>query len=209
MALIGYARVSTSEQHLDLQIEALTAAGAAKIFADQGVSGTLASRPQLDAALTYLREGDVFLVWKLDRLGRNVRQVLDLLEGMRTRGVEFRSLTEGLQTTGPMGQAMVTIMAAFAELERNMLVERTKAGLEAARKKGRLGGRPRKLTEQKLAIARTLYGAGKHTVGEIAATLGVSEATVYRYLAASRPARAAMDQGKPTAGGPLEVDAPR
>lgn len=186
MAVIGYARVSTVEQNLDLQIEALEAAGAVRIFADKGVSGTLASRPQLDAALNYLREGDVLLVWKLDRFGRSTRNVLALLEQLRDRGVEFRSLTEGLDTSGPMGQAMVTIMAAFAELERNLLVERTKAGLAVARKQGRLGGRPRALTAKKAAMARFLYDGGQHTAREIAATLQVSEATLYRYLAETK-----------------------
>jgi DNA invertase Pin-like site-specific DNA recombinase len=186
MALIGYARVSTAEQNLDLQIDALKAAGVEKIFSDHGVSGTLASRPELDKALAYLRDGDVFIVWKLDRLGRSTRNVLAFLDELKVKRVQFRSVTEGLDTSGPMGQAMVTVMAAFSQLERDTLVERTKAGLAVARAKGKVGGRPRALTGAKVKTAQSLYDGGKHTVREIAATLNVGEATVYRYLAAEK-----------------------
>jgi DNA invertase Pin-like site-specific DNA recombinase len=121
MAVIGYARVSTTEQNLDLQLTALQAAGAARIFADNGVSGSTTERPQLSKAMERLEAGDVLTVWKLDRLGRNTRHVLDVIETIRERGVGFRSLTEGLDTTGPMGTAMLTIMAAFAQLERDTM----------------------------------------------------------------------------------------
>lgn len=171
-----------SEQNPQLQVEALQAAGVSRIFTDAGVSGTFASRPQFDAALAYLREGDTFVVWKLDRLGRSTRNVLAVLDGLKETGVRLHSLTEGLDTSGPMGGAIVTIMAAFAQLERDQLVERTKAGLAIARSQGRLGGRPWALTAQKLAMARTLYDSGDYTAAQIAGTLAVSTATVYRYL---------------------------
>lgn len=189
MALVGYARTSVNEQNPQLQLQALEVAGVAKIFTDAGVSGTLATRPQFDAALAYLREGDTLVVWKLDRLGRSTRNVLAVLDRLKATGVRLRSLTEGLDTSGPMGEAIVTIMAAFAQLERDQLVERTKAGLAVARAAGRLGGRPRVMTAQKLAIARTLYDSGDYRVAQIARTLGVSTATVYRYLAANPPER--------------------
>lgn len=123
MAVIGYARVSTTEQNLDLQLTALKAAGAVRIGADNGVSGFTTERPQLSKALDRLEDGDVLIVWKLDRLGRNTRHVLDVIENIREQGAGFRSLTEGLDTTGPMGTAMLTIMAAFAQLERDTIVK--------------------------------------------------------------------------------------
>lgn len=186
MAVIGYARVSTGEQNLALQTDALERAGVERVFADKGVSGTLASRPELDRALEYLREGDVLTVWKLDRLGRSTRNVLALLDLLKEKGVQFRSLTEGLDTSGPMGQAILTVMAAFSQLERDTLVERTKAGLAAARAQGKLGGRPRALTAANIKTAQALYDSGDHTVAEIARVLGVGEATVYRYVATRR-----------------------
>ena len=132
----GNARVSTTEQNLDLQLSALKAAGAGRVFADQGVSGSAAERPQLSKALDRLEANDVLTVWKLDRLGRNTRHILDVVETLRERGVGFRSLTEGMDTTGAMGTAMLTIMAAFAQLERDTMIERTRAGLAAAAAEG-------------------------------------------------------------------------
>jgi DNA invertase Pin-like site-specific DNA recombinase len=181
MATIGYARVSTAEQNLDLQVNALNDAGAQRIFSDQGVSGATMDRPQLNAALDHMRSGDVLTVWKLDRLGRNTRQILELVETLRERRVGFRSLTEGLDTTGAMGTAMLTIMAAFAQLERDTMLERTSAGLAAANAKGHFGGRPRKADDAALAKVHTLKAKGL-TAPEIARAVGVSRATVYRYL---------------------------
>ncbi len=183
MASLGYVRVSTREQHADLQQNALAAAGVTKIFADIGVSGSKTERPELDRLLDQVREGDVLVVWKLDRLGRNTRHVLEVIEHLHQQGAGFRSLTEGLDTTGPMGKAMLTIMAAFAELERSTMLERTRAGLEAAKARGRLGGRPRALDAKKLATLRRLSDSGQYTRAEMAAMLHVSEATVYRALA--------------------------
>ena len=147
MAVIGYARVSTTDQNPQLQLDALHEAGATRVFTDHGVSGATACRPELDACLDHLREGDVLTVWKLDRLGRNTQHVLAVVDQLTSRGIGFRSLTEGLHTDGPMGKAMLTIMAAFAQLERDTMIERTRAGLAAAAANGRKGGRPRKVDD--------------------------------------------------------------
>lgn len=190
MADIGYARVSTNEQLLDLQLTALKKAGVEKIFSDEGVSGTLASRPGLDAACDYLREGDVLVVWKLDRLGRSTKNVLALIETLEQREVGFRSLTEGVDTRGPFGKAMLTVLAAFAQLERDLIAERTKAGLAEARAKGRVGGRPKALTPKDVSFIQKLYDSGDFTAKEIASKLNVSVATAYRYLTEARSAEA-------------------
>jgi DNA invertase Pin-like site-specific DNA recombinase len=182
MANIGYIRVSSSEQTPALQSDALATAGVTKTYSDLGVSGSLASRPQLDALLEYVRDGDVVVVWKLDRLGRNTRHTLTLLATLAERGVGFRSLTEGLDSTGPMGRAMITIIAAFAELERDTIRERTVAGLAAAKARGRVGGRPRALSTAKVEFAQTLRAKG-HGAQAIADELGVSPASIYRALA--------------------------
>ena len=181
MAVIGYARVSTAEQNLDLQLTALRSAGAARTFADNGVSGSTVERPQLSKALGRLEAGELLTVWKLDRLGRNTRHVLDLVEDIRGRGAGFRSLTEGLDTTGPMGTAMLTIVAAFAQLERDTMIERTQAGLPAAAANNRHAGRPRKVDDAAAARAKELKGKGI-SASDIGKMLGVSRATVYRYL---------------------------
>lgn len=182
MVDVGYARVSTADQSLALQHKAFADAGISKVFSDHGVSGTLASRPALDKALAYVREGDVLVVWKLDRLGRSTKNVLEAIDQLKTNGVGFRSITEGLDTTGPMGQAMLTVLAAFNQLERDVIIERTRAGLAAAKAQGRVGGRPKVMDLKKTQTARTLYESGNHTVAEIATMLGVGTATVYRYL---------------------------
>lgn len=181
MATIGYARVSTTDQDPQLQLDALRDAGAARVFTDHGVSGSTSSRAQLDACLDHLREGDVLTVWKLDRLGRNTQHVLAVVEELTARGVGIRSLTEGLHTDGPMGKAMLTIMAAFAQLERDTMIERTRAGLAAAAANGRKGGRPRKVDDAAAAKARSMREKGINAT-DISKMLGVSRATVYRYL---------------------------
>lgn len=181
MVAIGYARVSTTDQDPQLQLDALKAAGVVRIFTDHGVSGSTAQRPELDACLDHLREGDVLTVWKLDRLGRNTRHVLEVVEQLTSHGIGFRSLTEGMHTDGPMGKAMLTIMAAFAQLERDTMIERTRAGLAAAAANGRKGGRPRKVDDAEAAKARDLREKGIAAT-DIAKMLGVSRATVYRYL---------------------------
>jgi DNA invertase Pin-like site-specific DNA recombinase len=189
VAVIGYARVSTTDQNPQLQLDALNEAGADRVFTDHGVSGSTANRPQLDACMDHLHEGDVLTVWKLDRLGRNTQNVLAVVDQLTSRGIGFRSLTEGLHTDGPMGKAMLTIMAAFAQLERDTMIERTRARLVAAAANGRKGGRPRKVDDADAAKARNLHEKGIAAT-DIAKMLSVSRATIYRYLSddASLPA---------------------
>lgn len=179
---IGYARVSTADQNSDLQHAALKAAGCHPIFTDHGVSGSRASRPELDKMLEHLRDGDEVVVWKLDRLGRNTRNLLALIDDLERRGVHFRSVTEGISTTGSMGRAMLTVMSAFAQLERDQLVERTRAGMAAAAEHGRKAGR-REVTagHAKVRRARDLKAQGL-TPADIGKIIGASRATVYRYL---------------------------
>lgn len=190
MSTIGYARVSTLDQNPDLQFDALRKAGVDRIFEDR-VSGAKESRPGLDACLDYLRPGDALVVWRLDRLGRNTRHLLDLSELFRDRGIELVILTMGIDTRTPIGKFFYTIMGAFSEFERFSILERTEAGRAAARARGRVGGRPRKLTARQARLAREMYdehgadGTRAHTVAEIAAQLGVARSTVYNYLAPS------------------------
>lgn len=186
MTAYGYIRTSTRDQNADLQRDALAQAGVLPkhTYADEGVSGTLASRPNLDRLLDRLDEGDEVVAWKLDRMGRNTRNVLDLIEQITGKGASFRSLTEGITTTGPMGKAMLTIMSAFAQLERDTIVERTRAGLDAARAKGKVGGRPSKVDAAKREQIRKLIASGDHTRVEIADMVKISPATLYRVLEA-------------------------
>ncbi|WP_165067695.1 recombinase family protein [Marisediminicola senii] len=182
MGSIGYARVSTLDQNADLQHAALTAAGCSRIFTDHGVSGTTASRPELDRLLDHLRSGDEVVVWQLDRLGRNTRNLLTLIDDLESRDVHFRSVTEGISTTGPMGRAMLTEMSAFAQLERDQLAERTKAGMAAAAEHGRKAGRREVTTDDadvKRAQELKAQGLAPADIGKV---IGASRATVYRYL---------------------------
>ena len=181
--LIGYARVSTTDQDPALQLDALHAAGCARVFYDQA-SGSVAERPELTRAIDHLREGDTLVVWKLDRLGRSLRHLIDTVRDLEARGIGFRSLQESIDTTTPGGRLVFHVFAALAEFERDLIRERTHAGLVAARARGRRGGRPSLMTTQKAAIARQMYDSRDHTVAAIAATLGVSRATIYRSLAA-------------------------
>jgi DNA invertase Pin-like site-specific DNA recombinase len=186
VAIIGYTRVSTKGQDTALQDEAManTKPKADRIYTDLGVSGSLASRPELDKALDRLERGDTFVVWKLDRLGRNTKNVLDVIEQLIDRGVTFKSLTEQIDlSAGPMGKAMLTILAAFAELERATMIERTRAGLDAAKAKGRIGGRPRAVDAKTIAKIKKLAESGDHTRAEIADMMKISTATLYRVLA--------------------------
>ncbi|MCB1257831.1 MAG: recombinase family protein [Microthrixaceae bacterium] len=179
--LIGYARVSTVEQNADLQHRALNAAGAEKVYTDQGVSGSRASRPELDKCLDQLRSGDTLVVWRLDRLARSLRNLLDLVELLSQRGVHLRSLTESIDTSSASGRLVLSVFGALAEFERELIRERTAAGLEAARARGARIGRPAAVTRDQLAQARTLV-AGGHRVGDVAKTLGVGRSTLYRAL---------------------------
>lgn len=184
MTDIGYARVSTREQNPALQHDALTATGCARVFTDIA-SGAKTDRPQLAAALDYLRPGDVLVVWQLDRLGRNMRHLIDTVNTLHDRGVQFRSLRENVDTTTASGKLTFHLFAALAEFERDLLRERTTAGLTAIasrRARGRQGGRPRKMTPEKIAVARQMYDANTYTVAQIAHALGVSRGTVYQHL---------------------------
>lgn len=184
--LIGYARVSTQDQNLALQREALTQAGCEKILEDR-LSGSRAERPGLTQALGELRAGDTLVVWKLDRLGRSVRNLIDLVSGLQDRGVQFRSLTDAIDTGTTSGRFFFHVMASLAEMERDLTIERTRAGLEAARKLGRKPGRKRRMTESKIASARKLLDNGTPR-REVAEHLGVSLPTLYRWIpGASRP----------------------
>nr|WP_176704902.1 recombinase family protein [Arthrobacter sp.]AXV46258.1 serine resolvase / DNA invertase [Arthrobacter sp.] len=182
MASYGYARVSTKGQNPDLQLEALAAAGCDEVFTDRAASGTQSSRPQLDELLAKVEHGDEIVVWKLDRLGRNTRNLLALLDDLETRGIHFRSVTEGITTTGPMGRAMATIMGAFTQLERDQLSERTRAGLASAARKGRYPGRPAITASTDRVIQAQQYRHAGLTPEQIGKLLGISKSTAYRYL---------------------------
>jgi DNA invertase Pin-like site-specific DNA recombinase len=178
---IGYARVSTLEQNPELQVDALEKAGCEKIFQDQ-VSGAKAERPGLTDAMNYLREGDCLVVWRLDRLGRSLKHLIEVVEGLEEQGVGFISLLEGFDTTTSGGKLVFQIFGALAEFERNLIRERTKAGLEAARVRGKKGGRKLKLTPERVAALKTMYESRAHTVEEVCAVFGITKPTLYRYL---------------------------
>lgn len=180
--VIGYARVSTDDQDESLQIDALRAAGCERIYADRS-SGAIRERPELTNALRDLRDGeDVLVVWRLDRVGRSLRHLVDLVGGLRDRKVGFRSLNDPIDTTNASGRLVFHVFAALAEFERDLTRERTTAGLAAARARGRVGGRPAVMTLEKTTLARRLYDEGGSTVQQIAETLGVSRRSIYRSL---------------------------
>lgn len=187
-ALIGYARVSTEEQSMALQIDALEKAGCTRIFIDQGVSAVAKSRPGFEAALLALAPGDTLVVWKMDRAFRSLRNALDVLEQLEVRGVEFRSLTDAIDTSTPIGRCMYQLRNAFAELERSLISERTKAGLAAARRRGVRIGRPPKLGEAERARLLALIDAG-HSKAEAGRAMGLHPASVYRLLGGLKAGR--------------------
>jgi DNA invertase Pin-like site-specific DNA recombinase len=179
---IGYARVSTGEQTLDLQLDALTTAGCGKVYRETA-SGAKADRPVLEEVLGYLRPGDTLVVWRLDRLGRSLQHLIAVVAGLAEQGIGFKSLTEQIDTTTPGGKLIFHVFGALAEFERDVIRERTQAGLAAARARGRLGERPKKLAEAKqLELAHTLYAGGQTDIATICRALGISRATLYRYL---------------------------
>lgn len=180
MALIGYARVSTLDQDSSLQIDALNSAGCKKVFTDT-ISGAKEERPGLTSALSFLRDGDVFIVWRLDRLGRSLPHLIEVIANLESKGIGFRSLTESIDTTSPSGRLVFHIFGAIAQFERELIRERTKAGLSAAAARGRKGGRkavisPDKLQKAKLLLAQNL------NVREVAARLKVGKTTLYNAL---------------------------
>ncbi|MBX3110242.1 MAG: recombinase family protein [Fimbriimonadaceae bacterium] len=176
---IGYQRVSTADQSVDLQSDALSQAGCERIFTDHA-SGTKAERPGLTEALTFARPGDCLVVWRLDRLGRSLRNLIDIVAELDARGVGFRSLQESIDTTTSGGKLVFHVFAALAEFERTLLVERSLAGIAAARKRGRSGGRRALLTGKKLELAQRLRGDRNMPVTEACRILGCSKATFYR-----------------------------
>lgn len=185
--LIGYIRVSTNDQNTELQRQALIGANCDQIFEDK-ISGKTLARPGLKRALSRLSAGDTLVVWKLDRLGRSVRHLITLVSELNAQGIHFRSLTDSIDTSTPMGRFFFHIMSALAEMERELIVERTRAGLQAARLEGRIGGRKRKMTAPVLAQAKRLLANGA-TLQQTALVLEVSVKTLYRYIPAAEQQR--------------------
>lgn len=180
----GYARVSTRDQNLNLQIDDLLANGCEKIF-QEAASGANVARPELNRLLEQARRGDVIIIWKLDRLGRSLKHLVTLISELLERGVGLKSLNDPIDTTSSQGRLVFNIFASLAEFERDVIIERTQAGLKAARVRGRKGGRPRGLTEaakRKAVAAKALYNEGNLSVNEIAGNLGISKGTLYSYL---------------------------
>jgi DNA invertase Pin-like site-specific DNA recombinase len=179
----GYARVSTDDQNADLQHAALKKAGARKVYTDDGLSGATTKRPALRRCLKALKRGDTLTVWKMDRLGRSLRDLIAMLDDLKHRGVKFHSLTEAIDTVTPTGRAMWQMIGVLAELERSLIAERTKAGVVAARARGVKFGRKPKLTPQKIIQARKLIAGGERPE-DVAASYHVGRTTLYRALAA-------------------------
>lgn len=177
---IGYCRVSTDDQNLDLQIDALKQAGCERIYQEK-VSGAKAARPELARMLEALRSGDIVVVWRLDRLGRSLKHLIDTVETFEAQGVGFQSVTDPIDTTTPGGKLIFHIFASLAEFERNLIRERTRAGLSAARARGRNGGRPKAMAEDKKQIAQRLRDDPSQSITAICKTLGISRSTFYRY----------------------------
>ena len=180
--LVGYARVSTPDQKLDLQLDALRDAGCERVFTDEA-SGAKADRPGLAEALAFVRSGDALVVWRLDRFGRSLKDLVGRVDELREAGVGFRSLTEGVDTTSPTGKLVFHVFGALAEFERDLIRERTMAGLASARARGRKGGRPRAMDEEKVRVASRLMKDPEVSVAEVCRAVGVSSATLYRYVA--------------------------
>jgi DNA invertase Pin-like site-specific DNA recombinase len=178
---IGYCRVSTQDQNLELQLDELKKAGCEKIFQDVA-SGSKDERRGLLHAIDFAREGDCIVIWKLDRLSRSLRHLIDTVNQLKERGIGLKVLTQNLDTTTPSGTLVFHIFGALAEFERLLIKERTNAGLAAARARGRIGGRPKSMDEKKVQIAKSLHSDGKTKISEICETLKVSKATLYRHL---------------------------
>src|SRR5712692_3380531 len=181
--LIGYARVSTQEQTLNLQKDALEKIGCTKIFTDTA-SGATTQRLGLDEALEYVREGDTLVVWRLDRLGRSLKHLIENITNLNNRFIEVKSTTENIDTTTSGGKLVFHIFGALAEFERDIIRERTNAGLQAARARGRLAGRPQAHNPKQIAMARSLYESREHSIQDICTILGVSKGTLYKYIKA-------------------------
>ena len=183
--LIGYARVSTDDQHLDLQRDALQLAGCNKIYTDQQ-TGIAVDRPGLAIVLDVVRPADTLVVWRLDRLGRSLKDLIRLVEQLEQHGVGLKSLQENIDTATTGGRLVFHLFGALAEFERNLIRERTKAGLSAARARGRQGGRPKTLNSEKRNLALQLHRERKYSIAEICRLMGISKSTLYNYLADGR-----------------------
>lgn len=185
MMLVGYARISTDDQNLNLQRDALQLAGCEKIFEDQ-ISGAKAERPGLHAVLQFVRPGDTLVIWRLDRLSRSLKDLIEMVNALESNGIGLKSLQESIDTTSSSGMLIFHVFGALAEFERNLTRERTQAGLQAARARGRKGGRPKTLNKDKQALAVQLYDERKHTVTQICELMGVSRPTLYKYIDAAK-----------------------
>jgi len=194
--LLGYARVSTDQQDHALQLDALRAAGCDKVFVETG-SGIRTDRPELAKALEQVRQDDVLVVWRLDRLARSLRHLIDIADELNRRGVALKSITENIDTTTPSGRFMFNILGALSSMEREIIVERTRAGLIAAAARGRLGGRPPALDAIKVRAARAMLASGTMTATEVARQIGCSPSTLYRHVPGGRAAVA--ESGMPAA----------
>lgn len=185
--LVGYARVSTRDQDTALQLDALKAAGCGRVFTEKA-SGAQRERPQLYAALDYMRPDDTLVVWKLDRLARSLKQLIETVEGLHERHIGLRSLTEAIDTTTAGGKLVFHIFCALAEFERSVIRERTRAGLDAARARGRTGGRPPALSAKDIVAAKAMLHDPDLTVEDVAKRLGVAPSTLYRHMPGGRSA---------------------
>ena len=194
--LVGYARISTSDQSPDLQRDALEAVGCGRIFEETASGAAKRVRPQLQSALDWMREGDTLVVWRLDRLARSIRQLIEMVEDLGGRDIGFRSLTEAIDTTTPGGRLVFHVFGALAEFERNLIVERTRAGLAAAKARGRVGGRPAALDDSAIAVAGALLRDPSIPIREVAKRVGVSRATLYIYFPGGRCCALESDDGQ-------------
>lgn len=183
--LIGYARVSTDDQNLDLQKDALTQAGCEKILEDR-LTGAKAERPGLQSALEYARSDDIIVVWRLDRLSRSLKDLIEMVSLLESKNIGLKSLQESIDTSSSSGKLIFHIFAALAEFERNLIRERTQAGLQAARARGRLGGRPKTLTKDQRMLAVKLYDEKQHTIQQICQMMKISKPTLYKYIKEER-----------------------
>jgi len=183
--LIGYARVSTDDQNLNLQRDALSKSGCEQIFEDK-LSGAKSQRPGLQQLLEYARTDDTIVVWRLDRLSRSLKDLIEMVATLEAKGIALKSLQESIDTSSSSGKLIFHVFAALAEFERNLIRERTQAGLQAARARGRLGGRPKALSSDKQALAVRLYKEKQHTVKQICDMMGISKPTLYKYIEAAR-----------------------
>jgi DNA invertase Pin-like site-specific DNA recombinase len=198
---IGYARVSTVDQNLDLQRDALTRAGCAQIYQDKASSRTTKARPELESMRRALRPGDTLVVWRLDRLGGNVNDLILIVNELMAAGIEFESLTESIDTKTPHGRMFFTVMAAMAQYRLDVIHENTMAGLKAARARGRVGGRPAAMDGEKIKAATAMLAGGEMTVASVAAQLGVSRATLYNTLKRAEKQKEEGKEGKAKARG--------